>query len=157
MEKCDHILIYINTANNITQLCLLAIRNNRLLIVFIAWIASMYAGYSIISRRKSVYHKLLCAIPVTFALPQMFSYMSTIQISLFVAAWGQTFLGAMAYVTQSPNIWPEYFGYHEVMHLLTSTAALTAIALQYHLLESFDSSHCLLSGMEGSFRDVFWR
>jgi hemolysin III len=149
MEKTDHILIYLNTANNITQLSLLSIRNHRLLIVFLAWLMSLYAGYSILMRRKSVYHKLLCALPVTIAIPQMIQYMSSMEFSLFALAWGQTFLGAMAYVTQAPNIWPDTFGYHEVMHLLTSTAALTAIALQYHLLDSFHPSSCLLGGSWG--------
>jgi hemolysin III len=158
MEKTDHILIYLNTANNITQLSLLSIRNHRLLIVFLAWLTSLYAGYSILMRRKNVYHKLLCALPVTIAIPQMIQYMSSMEFSLFALAWGQTFLGAMAYVTQAPNIWPDTFGYHEVMHLLTSTAALTAIALQYHLLDSFHPSYCLLSGMtEGLWGSLFLR
>lgn len=142
MEKVDHIMIYLNTANNITQLSLLSIKNNRLFITFIAWLVSLYAGYNILMKRKSVYDKLLCALPVTIALPQMLEYMSSLEFSLFALAWGQTFLGAMAYVTQAPNIWPESFGYHEVMHLLTSTAAITAIALQYHLLDSFDPIDC---------------
>lgn len=158
MEKVDHIMIYLNTANNITQLSFLAIKNNRLLIACIAWLVSFYAGYNIVMKRKNVLHKLLCALPVTIAMPQMLQYMSTMEFSLFALAWGQTFLGAMAYVTQSPNIWPETFGYHEVMHLLTSTAALTGIALQYHLLDSFNPMDCLLAsnGDEG-FWTLFFR
>jgi len=34
-------------------------------------------------------------------------------------------LGAVAYATKRPNIWPRVFGYHEVFHALVVAASVS--------------------------------
>ena len=150
MEKMDHIAIFLNTANNITQLCLFATRSNRLIVIAIAWGIAIFGIVRILLRIKSVYHKAVCGAVVLLALPEMLQHMTVLQWNFFLATWGQTFVGMIAYATQRPNPWPEYFGYHEVMHLLTSLAGITAIFLQYHLLHDFDPDYCIVQGFTSS-------
>jgi hemolysin III len=155
MERLDHLAIFTNTANHITQLCLFALRSrNRMFIIAIAWVISMYGVYKIFTRVRSVHYKAMCGAIVVLALPEMIQHMSTVQWNWFLVTWGQNAVGMIAYATKSPNIWPEYFGYHEVMHLLTSLAGLSAIFLQYYLLHDFEADRCVVHGSD-SMRHMF--
>lgn len=150
MEKLDHLAIFLNTANNVTQLCLFALRSkNRMIIIAMSWVIAMYGTYKIFMRVRSVYYKAICGAVVVLALPEMMQNMTTVQWNWFIATWGQAVVGMIAYATKKPNIWPEQFGYHEVMHLFTSMAGLSAIFLQYYLLHDFEADQCVIQSSGG--------
>jgi hemolysin III len=66
------------------------------------------------------------------AMPQLFSHVGVAGAVLALAGGGLYTLGALAYATQRPNPFPDWFGFHEVFHVLVVAAAtlqFVAVAL----------------------------
>jgi predicted membrane channel-forming protein YqfA (hemolysin III family) len=114
-------------------------------IVYITWALALWGTYMVFSLKKQTAHHMIASIPLFWILPELYQSMSSYQFALFLITWSQVFIGMLAYGSRWPTPWPHYFGYHEIMHLLTTTAAISAIVLQHSLLEAFDRQFCLFA------------
>lgn len=103
----------------------------------------MWGLYQIFSLQKQPFHHIITSLPFLFILPSLSQSMSSYQFTLLILTWIQIFIGLIAYSLKWPILWPEYFGSHEILHFFSTTAAVTALFLQYNLLTSFDQTHCL--------------
>lgn len=114
-------------------------------IIYITWILSFWGVYQVFSLKKQTVHHLIASLPLFWIIPELSQTMTNYQFTLFLITWIQVFVGLLAYGFRWPTPWPKYFGYHEIMHLLTTTAAFSAILLQHNLLEEFDHQFCLFA------------
>mmetsp|Transcript_4891 Transcript_4891/g.7453 ORF Transcript_4891/g.7453 Transcript_4891/m.7453 type:complete len:252 (+) Transcript_4891:147-902(+) len=146
LQKCDHAAIFIATASSITQYILFGVKTNVHLMLAAAWVLCIMGTTLVYLRKKETYHHAVSAMVIFWAIPDMLQVMTTYQFQLFLATWAQIGIGMVVYGSRWPKLWPEYFGYHEVMHVLTTSAAITSIILQHSLLSTFDNSFCIFSG-----------
>mmetsp|Transcript_14055 Transcript_14055/g.14675 ORF Transcript_14055/g.14675 Transcript_14055/m.14675 type:complete len:244 (-) Transcript_14055:411-1142(-) len=145
LQKLDHVAIFVNTAVAITQYCVFVVRTNRALLLYSTWILCCWGAYLVFALKKQTFHHAMTSLPLFWIIPELSQLMSQYQFSLFLMTWSQVFIGMLAYGFKWPTPWPNYFGYHEIMHLLTTTAAISAILLQHNMLQSFDANFCLFA------------
>ena len=130
----------------ISQYCVFIVRSNRSLLLSSTWILGLWGAYLVFTLKKQTFHHAISSLPLFWMIPELSQLMSNYQFSLFIITWSQVFLGMLVYGFRWQTPWPNYFGYHEIMHLLTTTAAMCGILLQYNMLQSFDGNFCLFTG-----------
>jgi hemolysin III len=145
LQKVDHAVIFLNTAVSISQYCIFIVRSNRLALISVTWGLGLWGAYMVFALKKQTVHHLITSLPLFWIIPELYQLMTNYQFTLFVLTWTQVFVGLLAYGFRWPSPWPNYFGYHEIMHLLTTTASISAILLQHDMLHSFDQQFCLFA------------
>jgi hemolysin III len=129
MRRMDHASIFILIAGSYTPIALLGLpeaAGNGLLLV--TW------GGALLGVLQSLFWvhapKVLTAVlavgvgwTVTPYFGEVRRSLDTTEFALLLIGGAAYTLGAVAYAAKRPNLWPGYFGYHEVFHALTLVGA----------------------------------
>lgn len=133
-KRLDHSMILLAIAGSYTGVAGLALRGgDRVLVLSAVWLLAAVA----VGMRMWWLH---APYPVTAAVYVAVGWvvlidvgafvdaLSVVQLGLIVAGGIVYSLGAVVYALHRPNPWPTTFGYHEVFHALTVTAAAMHLA-----------------------------
>ncbi len=140
LKRFDHCAIFIQIAGTFTPVCLLALSPQvgpkLLIVVWATAVLGILQTFLWISAPKWL-KALLYVFLGWFALPylgELKSSMGTFNLSLLAAGGFAYTFGAILYALKWPRLWPKYFGYHEVFHLLTILGASLHFCVVYQLM-----------------------
>lgn len=137
MKRLDHSAIYLLIAGTFTPICLLALgeeSGQKLLLTI--W------GVAVLGIVQSIFFvgapKWLSAILYLIAGYLIMPYLSELKgsVNLFLLMGGGIIytIGAVTYALKKPDFRPDFFGYHEVFHLLVVCAAIFHFAMIYQIV-----------------------
>jgi hemolysin III len=129
MRRLDHSMIFVLIAGTYTPYCLLVLHGTLATVVLVAVWAGAAAGvatklYRVDLHVLSGFMYIGLGWLVVVSLPALLSGLDTPETVLLVAGGMLYSLGALVLATNRPNPWPRTFGYHEVWHTATITAAV---------------------------------
>lgn len=130
MRRLDHAAIYILIAGTSTPICLLALTPEAgiklLQLVWGAAIFGIFQSLFWVNGPKWV-SSILYVIAGLLVIPFMSELkmvLTTGQIQLILSGGAFYIIGAVIYAIKRPNPYPQYFGYHEIFHLLVIAGAI---------------------------------
>lgn len=136
-QRLDHTTIFVMIAGSYTPLCLVALDGStRIAMLVMAWTGAVAGGvFAWVQNRTTRILKNALYIALgwaaLFAAPQLLRELSTAELVL-IAVGGVLFTaGSIILLTNKPDPWPRWFGYHEVWHTFVVAAVvcqLVAIA-----------------------------
>lgn len=137
MQQLDHATIFALIAGTYTPFCLLVLHGTEATVMLtIVWVgAAIGIGVKLYRADLHVlsgfmYIGLGWAVVITF--PALIRALDPVRLVLLCVGGLLYTLGALTLATKWPSPWPRTFGYHEVWHVMTVTAAAchyTAILL----------------------------
>ena len=128
MQRLDHSMIYMLVVGTYTPLLLHSVNRARGLAVLVVVIVLAFAGASL---KMLAFHRARRLSDALYALmgwgglfaSGLADYLSPTEFRLFLAGSLLYSLGLPILATQRPDPWPRIFGYHEVWHAASITAA----------------------------------
>lgn len=137
MKRLDHAAIYILIAGTFTPICLLALEpeSGHQLLITIWSVATLGVIQSLFFVDAP---KWLSAIIYVVAgyliLPYLSELKKSVNLYLLIGGGITYTVGALTYALKKPNFRPDFFGYHEVFHLLVIVGAMLHFILIYGLV-----------------------
>lgn len=131
MRRLDHAAIYFLIAGTMTPICYFALSpsSSRNLLITAWTVAGFGILLSILFTKKPKWlNALLClasGLVILPYLPEMGRSLGQVNINYILAGAVAYILGALAYATKRPNLFPKTFGYHEVFHSLVLVGAIS--------------------------------
>lgn len=133
-KRLDHSMILLAIAGSYTGVAGLALRGgDRVLVLAAVWVLAAIA----VGIRMWWLHAPYAVTAATYVavgwvvlidVGAFVGALSAAQLALVVAGGVLYSVGAVVYALHRPNPWPATFGYHEVFHALTVTAAAMHLA-----------------------------
>jgi hemolysin III len=127
-RRLDHAAIYLMIAGSFTPVCMIAMTDGTrpLLIVWMAAVLGIIQSVFWINAPKwlaSILYVTMGLLILPY-LQQLADSLGPDKLALLISGGVVYVLGAVAYATKWPKLWPTVFGYHEVFHLLVIVAAV---------------------------------
>jgi hemolysin III len=130
LRRIDHANIFVLIAGTYTPVVAVlmhgALRIAVLIGIWVIAIAGIAASTPVIRSRRRLLAGIYLGMGWVGAImfPQLLAAVGA--AVLFIVAGGIFYsLGAVAYATQRPKLWPRVFGYHEVFHALVIAASVS--------------------------------
>ncbi len=141
LKQLDHSAIYLLIAGTSTPVCNLALNEHdgRILLTLI-WIA---AGIGIAKSAfwpeapkplSAALYVVVGWLSVPF-LRELADGLGAFRFSMLVAGGLAYTIGAVFYAARKPNLFPKYFGYHELFHLMTLIGAALHFMVIYQIVK----------------------
>jgi hemolysin III len=77
-----------------------------------------------------------------FLIPNYF-YMTTLEFSAMIGCCVFQSCGIYVFTNQTPDIFPTYFGYHEVFHILITAAGCCVLVCNYSIVQRYGIAYQL--------------
>jgi hemolysin III len=135
MQRLDHAMIFLFIAGTYTPLCMLALpRSWGVPILMIVWAVALtgFALKIVAFNRYRVLNVVLYPLlgwVAVICLPVLYRRLSHTELFLLIAGGVIYTAGIPVLERERPDPWPQTFGYHEVWHVFTVTAAVCHFAL----------------------------
>lgn len=140
MKRLDHSAIFILIAGTFTPICIYALselEGQRLLIII--WSAAIIGILQAVfwPRAPKYLTVMFYIIMGWMALPyieQLNAYLGTSKLWFIISGGIAYTVGAVFYAFKKPNLFPGFFGYHELFHLFTIIGATLHFIVIYQLI-----------------------
>lgn len=120
LQKLDHCAICIFAAGTNTPVALLLLPKGPGLMLFtLSWGTAIWTSWNVFSQRPAVWRIVISCSSILPFFIILWYRMNTLEYFCMLGNSIAMGLGAAAFISQSPNLWPTVFGYHEVFHILT--------------------------------------
>ncbi|MGO9961584.1 MAG: PAQR family membrane homeostasis protein TrhA [Solirubrobacteraceae bacterium] len=143
LQRIDHSTIFVFIAASYTPIALIVLHGPLgWAILGIAWTGAAAGvtfslGWIQAPRRLIAGSYLALGWVALLALPELLEQLGPEPLSLFVGGGLLYSAGAVVYARQRPDPWPQWFGFHEIFHVLVIVAAAAQyIALVVWVLPS---------------------
>lgn len=140
MQSLDHAMIYVLIAGTFTPICLLALKGQLRWVLLAAMWTGTAVGVALALVALERFHKVTFAMYLVLgwgglvALPGLLDRPGHL---LLVATGGLLYtVGAILFALQRPRLHPQWFGYHEVWHLLGVAAGVLLFLVNLDLIRS---------------------
>jgi hemolysin III len=129
MQRADHAIIFVLIAGSYTPITLLALQPAwGITLLAIAWTAAVVGVTLTITHwnfmdRHSGYLYVVFGWIMVIALPVVVQALSGVELALLFAGGVLYTIGAVLFGLERPRLRPHSFGFHELWHVMTVTAA----------------------------------
>ncbi len=141
MRRLDHSMIFVAIASTYTPIALLELpRQTGLVLLGVVWAGALLGIASRLVWTSAPYPVialpyLLTGWAAVVVIDDIWHSLGVAGFVLIVVGGGCYTLGALFYALHKPNPWPEWFGYHEIFHLLViAGAACHYVAIAFFVL-----------------------
>lgn len=129
VQKIDHASIFLLIAGTYTPICIACLNGTftAMIALFTVWGISIVGSIKCLVWTKAprifnVLFYFLCGLTIIPFFPFLMSNLSFWQILLSGIGGGMYLAGGLIFASESPNPWPNSFGFHEIFHTLTILA-----------------------------------
>ena len=137
MKRLDHSAIYLLIAGTFTPICLLALSEGSgqklLLTIWSVAILGIIQSIFFVGAPKWL-SAILYLIAGYMIMPYLPELKGPVNLALLIGGGIIYTIGALTYALKKPDFRPEFFGYHEVFHLLVVIAAICHFAMIYQIV-----------------------
>jgi hemolysin III len=123
LRKLDHLMIYFLIAGTYTPYCLLALKGELGIVLLVITWSLAILGFMLaifwIDAPRWLQAVIYCGMgwSVIFAIKPIYQILPTGSFNLLMLGGGAYTFGALIYAIKRPNLWPNFFGFHELWHL----------------------------------------
>lgn len=137
MKRLDHSAIYILIAGTFTPICLLALNADHgtklLLTIWSVAFLGVFQSLFFVNAPKWL-SAILYVVAGYLILPYLSDLDRSVNLFMLIGGGVTYTAGALTYALKKPDFRPDFFGYHEVFHILVVIAAIFHFVMIYSLV-----------------------
>lgn len=129
VQKLDHASIFLLIAGSYTPVCLCCLPRETWVLGMLSatWVIAIAGVVKCllikhVSKVFNVGFYFLCGLTILPFIPKIWPHVAITDMMYFIAGGVLYLAGGFVYGLESPDLFPDIFGYHEVFHLLTIIA-----------------------------------
>jgi len=134
--KLDHAGIFLMVAGNFIPIGILCLHNTGFYMLSAMWAGTIICLFRIfILHQTTWWEPLVIGCASFISIVEMYNIMTPLAFWLTMSSYLMSLVGGLVFAWEYPDPWHDTFGFHEIMHVLTSLASVAVYIANYSVVK----------------------